>query len=315
MGISNANAALLFAAKSQGLRFQKTATIGKQTFWPTVSGLRYILPAFGINVDAGDLLHTMGSDGSKFIKYLGAETVEEFDASSYEHASVVFDMNTPLPRQWIEQFDLVYDGGSLEHIFDVRQALCNIRNMVKVGGAFVGSTAANNQLGHGFYQFSPELFFRVFSIENGWELICVLLCEHQAMPPRYWRVEDPKELGHRIEIQNPEQLYIMVIARKVESVKVYATPQQSDYFATWQKAAVPDQSAVEETGPTLQGQPPAEMANSILRISKKIYNRISRWRAAHIPIGRMTRNGLQQTGIREISLVEMSQIMTLGKHS
>jgi hypothetical protein len=31
-------------------------------------------------------------------------------------------------------------------------------------------TPANNQMGHGFYQFSPELFFRVFSQENGYLL-------------------------------------------------------------------------------------------------------------------------------------------------
>jgi len=35
--------------------------------------------------------------------------------------------------------------------------------LVKVGGTVMIATTANNHLGHGFYQFSPEWGFRTFS--------------------------------------------------------------------------------------------------------------------------------------------------------
>jgi hypothetical protein len=43
-------------------------------------------------------------------------------------------------------------------------------DLLKVGGTFVASTPANYFMGHGFYQFSPELFFRLFCPENGFRL-------------------------------------------------------------------------------------------------------------------------------------------------
>ena len=41
--------------------------------------------------------------------------------------------------------------------------------MVKLGGHFIGVYPIDNFCGHGFYQFLPELFFRCFSQENGFE--------------------------------------------------------------------------------------------------------------------------------------------------
>ena len=42
--------------------------------------------------------------------------------------------------------------------------------MATVQDHFVRITPANNFFGHGFYQFTPELFFRIFSAANGFEV-------------------------------------------------------------------------------------------------------------------------------------------------
>jgi hypothetical protein len=102
-----------------------------------------------------------------------------------------------------------------------------------VGGHFLGVTAANNFMGHGFYQFSPELYYRVFSPENGYAVDEMILCETDRGAPWY-RVDDPESLGHRVELVNNRPTYIMVMARRVSEVKIFdATPQQSDYMSAW----------------------------------------------------------------------------------
>ena len=55
------------------------------------------------------------------------------------------------------------DSGSLEHVFNISQALRNCLEMVESGGHFISIGPANNAMGHGFYQFSPELYFRILS--------------------------------------------------------------------------------------------------------------------------------------------------------
>jgi len=167
------------------------------------------------------------------LEFLGAQEVTEFDASDYEGAKIVHDMNKPIPAEWHEKFDFIYDGGTMEHIYNVPQVVENLDRILKIGGHLVISTTGNNLFGHGFYQFSPEFFYRVFSKENGWNTKMVLLAEHQLCPPRFWRVMDPKVIRDRIEIQTKNQIYTMLIAEKIAVVTPFHTPQQSDYAAIW----------------------------------------------------------------------------------
>ena len=104
------------------------------------------------------------------------------DASDYEHATVVADLNQPIPQSLHGHFNLVYDGGTIEHIFNVRQSFENLMSLPKVGGSLVIQTMANNWFGHGFYQFSPELFYRVLSPENGYRVRRVVVHESYEFP-------------------------------------------------------------------------------------------------------------------------------------
>jgi 2-polyprenyl-3-methyl-5-hydroxy-6-metoxy-1,4-benzoquinol methylase len=85
------------------------------------------------------------------------------------NASIIHDLNKPVPKELEERFDVVLDGG-LEHVFDFPQAIENAMRMTKIGGHLILETPANNLCGNGFYQFSPELFFRVLDSGNGFEL-------------------------------------------------------------------------------------------------------------------------------------------------
>lgn len=165
----------------------------------------------------------------------GATEIVSIDASPYEGASIIQDFNNPLGADTpVDYFDLVLDGGFLEHIFNVPQAIANMMLMTRCGGRIVGVTCCNNFVGHGFYQFSPEFMYRAFSAENGFEIEDVYITEidgRLCLIP----AEDPKIKGQRIETRRTkESTYIMYVARKICAVKPFQSwPQQSDYRVVW----------------------------------------------------------------------------------
>lgn len=98
-----------------------------------------------------------------FFKLLGAREVQALDYSAYENAEIVHDLNVPVPARLRGCFDLIVDAGTLEHVFDVRQSLTNLALLLRPGGRIVHISPANNYTNHGFYQFSPTLFFDYYS--------------------------------------------------------------------------------------------------------------------------------------------------------
>ena len=148
-------------------------------------------------------------DGYRFGEYadrfwrdiLGVRDLSTIDNSDYEGASIVHDLNRPVPPELWEGFDAVVEAGSLEHIFNFPVAIANLMKMVRVGGTIFLTTVANNLCGHGFYQFSPELIYRVFSPENGFDNTSVVFLEAgspsvELVPiTRSYEVADPKIVG------------------------------------------------------------------------------------------------------------------------
>ena len=165
--------------------------------------------------------------------FLGAEEVRSFDASSYEGASDIHDFNARIDPEYHRQFDLVLDAGSLEHVFLATTALQNCMEMVRVGGHLIVMSPANNYLGHGFYQFSPEFYFRSLSDENGFEIRLACVFEGHA-DPLWYEVIDPAVFGRRSEATTRRPTTLAVVARKTADVSPFARPpQESDYVEAW----------------------------------------------------------------------------------
>jgi len=87
----------------------------------------------------------------KFFKYLGAEKVVSYDFNDYENATYLHDFNLEIGSEHHELYSVVFDGGSLEHIFNFPTAIYNLMKMVKVGGHLIIESPANNYGGHGLY--------------------------------------------------------------------------------------------------------------------------------------------------------------------
>ncbi|OFY99913.1 MAG: hypothetical protein A2Z97_00650 [Bdellovibrionales bacterium GWB1_52_6] len=174
-----------------------------------------------------------GGVADPLFKLLGVGRVESLDYSSYEGASICHDLNRPIPDSLKSQFDLVFDGGTLEHVFNFPVALKNAMELVRPGGFLLSILPGNNQVGHGFYQFSPELFHNALNKVNGFELLELIAIELSPFH-RCYRVTDPATLGERVTLTNRWPVNLFILAEKISDQPVFATPPlQSDYQLKW----------------------------------------------------------------------------------
>lgn len=240
MGLDVNAVRFILEAKARGVSFDRVATIGRQTLFIDVDTLARTLEAYHIPVSrqqVSAMLTDSGGFCEALLQFLGAKQVCSIDMSPYQSATVLHDMNRPLLGALKNQFSVVIDGGSLEHVFNFPQAIANCIEMLRVGGHYLASSPSNNFMGHGFYQFSPELFYRVFSRANGFEMERMVVYQ-ECWPYVWYDVRDPEQLGARVTLVNRYPTYLLVQSRKVDSKPLFEpVPQQSDYVNVWQRSA------------------------------------------------------------------------------
>jgi len=94
-----------------------------------------------------------------FFHALGFDEVLAVDASSFEGADIVHDLNLPgLASHLPGGCDFAVETGTAEHLFHIPNYLQNIAQILKVHGHVMHLVPVNNFVDHGFYQFSPTLF-------------------------------------------------------------------------------------------------------------------------------------------------------------
>ncbi len=231
MGVDLQALRFLFAAKQAGVDFSRTMTIGRQNLALHPDDFQREARRFGLPslTDRTGLVYSSFPYADGLFFCLGASVLKAIDASDYEGADIILDMNKCVAPELRGQFSLIFDGGSLEHIYDVPQCIKNIVSMLEVSGHLISINGANNFMGHGFYQFSPEFFFRVFSSENGFSVDELVLSEVNR-DATWYSATDPAMARQRVELVNNYPTYIMVRALKRKPVDALSvTPQQSDY--------------------------------------------------------------------------------------
>ena len=229
MGLDINGVKLLLHAKQLEVNFDRVLTIGRQMLYLREKELRRMLIQAGlIAADSKDTL-AVDTYAETFLKMLGAEVTDSLDASAYEEASMIHDLNLPLPKEMRSKYSVVIDGGSLEHVFNFPIAIQNCMNLIETDGYYIGITPANNFLGHGFYQFSPELYYRIFSPSNGFRMVKMYLYVDRKRAS-FYEVLDPLELKQRVIMANASPSYLFILAQKTEEKEVFkVVPQQSDY--------------------------------------------------------------------------------------
>ncbi len=244
MGLTYYDARRLWEARLEGRSFEHTLTFGRQQLFLHPKELKDLRGLFQVHSKGRDPLenYRFGDYADVFWRdFIGVKQLTTLDYSDYEGATLVQDMNTPAPADLHCRFDAVIEAGSLEHVFQFPTAIGNLMKMTKVGGSLFLTTLANNLCGHGFYQFSPELHYRIFSPENGFSPPKIVLLEGsfpgvELVPIRAaYEVTDPAQVHGRVGLQTATPVLMMVDAKKIRDVEPFQTnPQQSDYVSTWE---------------------------------------------------------------------------------
>ena len=232
MGIDWTTLTALILTTSSVERGGNALMLGRQQFhMPTGENLK-ILKSWGIEPPESSVACMEYAE--EFLRVLGFSNVDSLDASSFEGASIIQDMNLPLEGKLKDRkFDYIFDGGTTEHIFNVAQTYQNILDMIKLEGVFCSVVPNNNFSGHGFYQFSPEFFHRIFSKQNGF-YTKVLLAPRGECDIKKWKlVATPADMQCMFG-ELPTNVVCVALKKEEKNVRLSdAFPVQVKYETEW----------------------------------------------------------------------------------
>lgn len=99
-----------------------------------------------------------------FARYLAIDVNTERDA-------VAMDLNVDIAKtyQFREQFDLVTNNGTGEHVFNQYMVFKNAHDLCRVGGFMIHVLPFYRWVDHGFFNYNPNLF-PCLANQNGYEL-------------------------------------------------------------------------------------------------------------------------------------------------
>lgn len=119
------------------------------------------LKKIGLNLDINK------KDFSKelFCNFLDSKSCDYLDVNKYQESDVICNLNLPIPENLKNQYDVIIDAGTLEHISNMSQGIINYFDMLDLNGIVYFGLPSNNWLDHGFYQFSPT-FIKDLCIDN-----------------------------------------------------------------------------------------------------------------------------------------------------
>lgn len=244
-------------------------TLGRTSVYVTEAELRRFARRHGVRLadDGGPIglshnpeLAACGCLGDRsFFRLLGFSEVTSVDASNWEGADRIADLNRSLPEEMRGRFDAVFEAGTIQHVFHLPNVFANLHAVLKPGGrAIHGMAPSHNHVDHGFHQFSPTLFHDYYAA-NGWRLESELLCEFTSL----WLGSRFRPAGFTVRRYRPgcldelayggfraRQLALFVVASKVEHATADVAPQQGYYRSFWSDVSERERTAGRGGGPS-----------------------------------------------------------------
>jgi hypothetical protein len=238
VGIESSALIAILLARSSGASLKHTVTLGRTSLYLRPHELHRHFQMFGAAKEKGLSLSDVqtlceGHYSEALLQTLGSETIDSIDASDYEQPTIVHDLNRPVSPELHERFTFLLDSGTMEHVFDFPTCVLSSMQMLQQGGHFVAITPTEGQSGHGFYQFSPELFYSLFSATNGFHDPRVWLTRIGPVPQKWYAVPNPASVNARVEIKTTAPSVLVVVAQKCQRTPASLQVAQSDYVRMW----------------------------------------------------------------------------------
>jgi hypothetical protein len=184
-----------------------------------------------------------GEDQQSFFARLGFSNVEALDVSAHEGAHHIFDLNEEqVPSHLVGRFAAVLNGGTLEHVFHIPNALASVTRMLRPGGYVIHFLPCNGYVDHGFYQISPTLMFDYYRAA-GYNALESALCSFEVGTPDEWTVRPvaPGDFGTGIAgaVGSGVHLYVFIAQRGTVAIE-WPKPIQTLYAAHSRAACTTD---------------------------------------------------------------------------
>jgi hypothetical protein len=146
-------------------------------------------------------------------------TLDCIDISASRGVERHLDLNVPIPAEMNGAYHLVLDFGTMEHCFNIAQAMANGASALAEGGAIVHLNPLN-MYNHGFYNFSPT-FYSDFYTQNGFELLFLTgIAGHVISPTQF----DVSPAG-RFQ-KAPDNSNLIAVARRTRAQPIIWPTQQ-----------------------------------------------------------------------------------------
>ncbi len=239
MGMIELNVKLVMEqSKAHAFAGRQLLTIGRQGIFFTVDELKSWARQTGFALDESHLAAALAGKRSltdtELFRSMGFLTADSMDVSEYEGASIICNLNKDIAGDLHNRFDVIFDGGSTEHMFNVPKAFENYNKMLRVGGLVIHSLPSTGMPDHGFYMFSPTLLYDYYT-QNHWVIVNFYMIK---VPYEYyspWEIYSYDEPGPSLEdVEFPGRWGIFFIARKREESTAGFDIEQHFFKKLWQ---------------------------------------------------------------------------------
>lgn len=164
-----------------------------------------------------------------FFDLLGIKKINVMDVSNYEGADILHNLNDPIPTSLEGQFDFIIDGGTFDHLLDLRVAFENVVKLLKAGGRVFQWNAASNFAGAAYVSLGPDLFYDYYSLNKFADCKVYLAAVDDMGQSELWDLYEfkgAKEYGY---FYSKRILMTVVIAEKGMDSTYSSIPVQTQY--------------------------------------------------------------------------------------
>lgn len=142
--------------------------------------------------------------------------------------SLKLDLNQPISLG--RQFDVVYNGGTAEHVFNVWQFFKTVHDHTAGGGVMIHGAPFTGWIDHGFFNFNPTFFWDL-AAANGYVVQLFLYTE--LTPLKIIRISQREQLEEMAKVgQIGINSNVYVVLKKPDENRPFITPQQGYYANT-----------------------------------------------------------------------------------
>ncbi len=214
--------------------------LGKQSIGLSLAKIKEIFGEFNCEVnpdfkekqDVSTRFRSGGLDDESFFSMFGNVNYNTLDVSSYEKASIVHNLNQPIPKELEGQFDYIIDGGTFDHLFDLRTCFENVTKLLKPGGRIFQWNGASNYANAGYLSFSADFFYDYYTL-NHFDDCQVFFAISHSMGAQNWYLyefQPPKGVAGYPSFC-PSYMYVMtiVLAKKGVNSTFDRMPVQLQY--------------------------------------------------------------------------------------